>query len=304
MRIEPQINVSKLAFSCSIDDEIWLLARSEFGTPVYIKRGTFFFSGHWALVVDNREYHLLSEDGQPKFKDVLHKTAHLPPNYSPFTGKYLIGWSTIDQEALRKELTRIEADFGPYKFGENDCRTFVALACDKAIDGQTLLFNPCAIIWLPLYLSQTGIPSRSWLSSLMYYGVADATLLHLSFILMQTLIDGGYFSICRHIGPQDDFSGYELPISHDLIQILSLRGNVLKFLREIQKTRIWVANLLDQKFFQARSVPTTKTASLVTDASCVTRNSAREERNPGASTLVPSSLCHHQDSTQALGPCE
>lgn len=171
---------------------------SDVGDPVYIKRGTLFFLGHWALVIDDREYHLVSEDGRPRLKNVLHKTGHLPDTHGSFTGKYFIGWSKIDKTVLREKLKQIEEEFGEYKFGENDCRTFVALACEKVLDGHLPIFSPSLVIWLPLYLCGIWLPRYSlhhtpiWPFSLMVYGFADATLLQLSFHLMQTLTDGQY----------------------------------------------------------------------------------------------------------------
>jgi hypothetical protein len=195
--------------------KVAFFSSSGFGTPVYIKRGTLFFLGHWALVIDNQEYHLVLEDGQPKLKDVLHKTAHLPDTHGSFTAKYFIGWSNIDKGVLRKKLKQIEADFDQYRFGGNDCRTFVALACDKALDGRIPILSPSVLVWLPLYWSGIWLPrwlpdrrrsrlvfkAAAWLRdrpqlfSLALYGIADGTLLHLSFHLIQTLTDGQYFSM-------------------------------------------------------------------------------------------------------------
>ncbi|KAJ6473743.1 hypothetical protein C8R45DRAFT_935859 [Mycena sanguinolenta] len=149
---------------------------SDRGSPVYVKRGTVFFLGHWALVVDDREYHLVWEHGRPKLIE-LHKTAQLPDTHGSFTGKYFIGWSDIDERELRKKLEEIERDF--------------ALACEKALGGRMPIFNASFVVWLPLYLCGLHAPqlrSRWW--SLILYGIADATLLQLSLHLMQTLIDG------------------------------------------------------------------------------------------------------------------
>ncbi|KAF7350774.1 hypothetical protein MSAN_01638600 [Mycena sanguinolenta] len=200
---------------------------SEFGSPVYIKRGTLFLMSHWALVIDDREYHLVYEDGQPKLKDAVHKTAHLPDTHSPFSGKYCIGWTTMDKEALWKELKTIEGDFGRYKFGENDCRTFVALACDKALDGQILTTSPCVLIWLPLYLS---LMFRHAPFSLTCYGFLDSTLLHLSFHLIQTLTDG-----------------YEVPFLGHLLHFFRIRGKALQWMGEVKESIIVATDLLYRK---------------------------------------------------------
>jgi hypothetical protein len=171
--------------------EIRLFDSSDLGTPVYIQRGTFAFLGHWALVIGNREYHLVSEDGQPKLKDVLHRTTHLPDTHGSFSGKYLMGWSKFTREELRIKFERIAGNFGQYKFGGTDCRTFVAMACEAALDGQISIIAPSMIIiWLPLFFAQSYLLYPSRLIPLICYGAADATLLHLSFHLTQTLTDG------------------------------------------------------------------------------------------------------------------
>ncbi|KAJ6492074.1 hypothetical protein C8R45DRAFT_928380 [Mycena sanguinolenta] len=212
-----------------------LKSTSEFGSPVYIKRGTLFFLGHWALVIDDREYHLVSENGQPKLKDVLHKAAHLPDTHSSFSAKYFVGWSSIDKEPLRKEFKIIEAGFGRYKkFGENDCRTFVALACDKALDGQIVITSPSIPIWFPLYLS---VMVRDRLFSLMCYGFADAMLLHLSFHLIQTLTDG-----------------YEVPFPGHILHFFRMRENALQLMRKIKERSTFAAHSLYQKYFRATQV--------------------------------------------------
>jgi hypothetical protein len=95
----------------------------------------------------------------------------------------------MEKETLRKEFKIIEASFGQYKFGENDCRTFVALACNKVLDGHLMI----GLSLLILFALRLSLSARDRLSSLRSYGLVDTTLLHLSLHLVQTLIDGQYF---------------------------------------------------------------------------------------------------------------
>ncbi|KAJ6473736.1 hypothetical protein C8R45DRAFT_935852 [Mycena sanguinolenta] len=166
---------------------------SDRGSPVYVKRGTLFFLGHWALVVDDREYHLVWEHGRRKLIEV-RSTAQLLDTHGCFTGKYFIGWSDIDERELRKKLEEIARDF--------------ALACEKALGGRKPIFSASCVVWLPLYMSGLHAPQfRSRWLSLFLYGIADASLLQLSLHLMQALIDG-----------------YEMPFSSHALPLFKMAG--------------------------------------------------------------------------------
>ncbi|KAJ6473725.1 hypothetical protein C8R45DRAFT_1077691 [Mycena sanguinolenta] len=284
MDIFPILRIA-VALGCGLSPT----STSDLGTPVCIKRGTFALFGHWALVIGDREYHLVSEDGQPKLKDVLHQTAHLPDTHTSFSGKYLIGWSKFTQEELRKKFELIARGFGQYKFGGPDCRTFVAIASHEALDGQISILGPSTIIILvPLFCAHIQFRYPFRLFSLWWYGFADATLLHLSFHLTQTLIDASISSEQQQNGilnrANRDFAQSRCTSSTErrrLMQGTRTRSRALDLIPDA------AANLCKGSAFAWSGAcvyhKTDTTACFSTDYHC--QDGCTEISYPGASTL-------------------